>query len=241
VLKSDLKTQEELMKITWLGHSGFRIEIADRVLLIDPWFTGNPVFPDGQREAAVRGATEILVTHGHGDHASDAGGIATELGIPILCGHELASGGVFGEARTTGFGKGGTLGLGAVKVTMVNASHSASVDFRGTLLPAGSEAGFMISGEGRTIYVSGDTDIMADMQWMGELHRPDIGILCCGGHYTMDMERAAWAAKRYFDFKVVIPCHYRTFPVLAPSAEPLVEALPGVDVRTPDVMETIEL
>jgi L-ascorbate metabolism protein UlaG (beta-lactamase superfamily) len=60
VLKSDLKTQEELMKITWLGHSGFRIEIADRVLLIDPWLTGNPVFPDGQREAAVRGATEIL-------------------------------------------------------------------------------------------------------------------------------------------------------------------------------------
>ena len=229
------------MKITWLGHSGFRIEIADRVLLIDPWLAGNPVFPDAQRAAAIRGATEILVTHGHGDHASEAGPIAEELGIPILCGHELASGGVFGGAATTGFGKGGTLSLGEVKVTMVNASHSASVDFAGGLLPAGSEAGFMIAGEGRTIYVSGDTDIMADMEWMGALHRPDIGILCCGGHYTMDIERAAWAAKRYFDFKVVIPCHYGTFPVLAASAEPLAEALPGVDVRLPGVMETVAL
>jgi L-ascorbate metabolism protein UlaG (beta-lactamase superfamily) len=99
----------------------------------------------------------------------------------------------------------------------------------------------MIAGEGRTIYVSGDTDIMADMAWMGEYHRPDIGILCCGGHFTMDMERAAWAARRFFDFKVVIPCHYRTFPLLAQSAEPLRQALPGVDVRTPEVMETVAL
>ena len=228
------------MKITWLGHSGFRIEIADRVLLIDPWITGNPVFPEGRRDEAIRGATEILITHGHGDHASNAEAIAGELDIPILCGHELASGGTFGEARTTGFGKGGTLTLGEVRVTMVTAAHSASVDFKGTLLPAGSEAGFMISGEGRTIYVSGDTDIMADMAWMGEIHRPDIGILCCGGHYTMDIERAAWAAKRWFDFKLVIPCHYGTFPILAQSAEPLAAALPGVDVRLPEVMETVQ-
>jgi len=38
------------MKITWLGHSGFRIAIGDQILLIDPWITGNPVFPAG-REA----------------------------------------------------------------------------------------------------------------------------------------------------------------------------------------------
>ena len=33
------------MKIIWLGHASFRIEIADQVLLIDPWVDGNPVFP----------------------------------------------------------------------------------------------------------------------------------------------------------------------------------------------------
>ena len=82
---------------------------------------------------------------------------------------------------------------------------------------------------------------MADMEWMGELHNPDIGILCAGGHYTMDMKRAAWAAKRYFNFKTVIPCHYKTFPLLEQSADAMVAALPGVQVLTPGVMETITL
>ncbi len=33
------------MNIIWLGHSGFRIEIGQAVLLVDPWLTGNPMFP----------------------------------------------------------------------------------------------------------------------------------------------------------------------------------------------------
>ncbi|MFN3662892.1 metal-dependent hydrolase [Yoonia sp.] len=231
------------MKITWLGHSGFKIAIADKVLLIDPWIDGNPVFPKDRRDEALHDATHIFLTHGHGDHAANALDIAKSLGIPVFCIHELAT---MWEDRdgvtVNGFGKGGTIALDDVKVTMVNASHSSSVDFEGdTLRYAGGEAGLMISGEGHTIYASGDTDIMADMDWMGDYHKPDIGILCCGGHYTMDMDRAAYAAKRYFNFTTVIPCHYKTFPILAQSAQPLVDTLPGVNVLTPDVMETIEI
>ncbi len=230
------------MKIIWLGHASFRIEIAGQILLIDPWLNGNPAFPDFHREVAIAGATHILVTHGHGDHASEAADLSKELNAPILCIHELAESWEADGLNTVGFGKGGTVSAGDVKVTMVNAVHSASVDSRGMpLMVGGSEAGFMIAGEGHTIYVSGDTDIMADMDWMGDYHKPDIGILCCGGHYTMDIDRAAYAAKRYFDFKTVIPCHYKTFPVLAQSAQPLVDALPDVDVKTPDVMEVIEI
>lgn len=230
------------MKITWLGHSGFRIEIAGQILLVDPWFTGNPSFPEGRKAEAIAGATQILLTHGHGDHASDAVGIAGELGIPICAIHELAEWAGAQGAESTGFGKGGTIALGDVSVTMVTAVHSASIDFLGGApIPAGAEAGFMIAGEGHVIYVSGDTDVTADMGVMNDLHAPDIGILCAGGHYTMDMKRAAYAARKFFDFKVVIPCHYRTFPLLAQSADALVDALPGVDVRTPEVLETIEI
>ena len=39
----------------------------------------------------------------------------------------------------------------------------------------------------------------------------------------------------------MIPCHYRTFDALEQSAEALVAGLPGVDVRTPEVMERIAL
>ena len=227
------------MKITWLGHSGFRIEIEEAVLLVDPWLAGNPVFPEDQREAAISGATHILLSHGHGDHASNVQAISRELSIPVLCMHEIAERWGGDGIDCVGFGKGGTVNAGGAKVTMVNASHSSSLDGDG-LQVAGSEAGFMIAGESQTIYVSGDTDIMADMDWMGDYHKPDIGLLCCGGHYTMDMDRAAYAAKRYFDFKTVIPCHYKTFPILAQSAQPLADALPGVEVAILEVMGSWE-
>ena len=48
------------MKITWLGHASFRIEIENAVLLVDPWLEGNPSFPNEARGAALVGATHIL-------------------------------------------------------------------------------------------------------------------------------------------------------------------------------------
>jgi len=231
------------MKITWLGHSGFRLDIGDQVLLIDPWLKGNPVFPAEQEAQAIAGTTAILLTHAHGDHAADAPRLARATGAPICAIHEIADAwSQKTDISTTGFGKGGTLTLGEVKVSMVPASHSSSFDMNPAALGvAGSEAGFMIAGEGHMIYMSGDTGIMADMGWMGEYYQPDIGILCAGGHYTMDMEGAGWAAKRFFNFKTVIPCHYKTFGLLAQSADALVAALPGINVLTPEVMEVITI
>ncbi|SEN99986.1 L-ascorbate metabolism protein UlaG, beta-lactamase superfamily [Paracoccus alcaliphilus] len=230
------------MKLTWLGHSGFRLEIEQAVILIDPWLSGNPMFPEDRRAEAITGATHILLTHGHGDHTGDAQTIARELKIPVAGIYDLIN---FWQSRDgiegIGFNKGGTIDLGGAQVTMVNASHSSSLDGADGPVYAGHESGYMIAGEGHVIYVSGDTDIMADMGWMGEYHQPDIGILSAGGHFTMDMKRAAFAAKKYFDFKTVIPCHYRTFPLLEQSAEALKSGLPGVDVIEPEVLAPIAL
>ena len=60
--------EETRMKIIWLGHSSFRIEIADQVLLVDPWLRGNPSFDESKFDEAIAGATAILMSHGHGDH-----------------------------------------------------------------------------------------------------------------------------------------------------------------------------
>ncbi|OWU86614.1 hydrolase [Oceanicola sp. 22II-s10i] len=227
------------MKLIWLGHGSFRIEIGGKVLLIDP-FLSAPTFPKDRRDEAIGGATHIFVTHGHGDHVSDVAGIAKELGIPVYGMVELMGwlGAQDDALKCTGFNKGGTIDLGGVTVTMVNATHSSSTP-DGKY--AGSESGFVISGEGHTIYFSGDTDVMADMGVFNALHAPDIGILAAGGFYTMDMKRAAFAAKTFFNFKMVIPMHYKTFPALAQDAEELKAGLPGVDVRTPEVLEAIEI
>ena len=230
------------MNIIWLGHGSFRLEIGGQVLLVDPWLTGNPMLEESQHATATDGATHILLTHAHFDHVADVLPLARALKIPVVGQYDLMS---YWEEHehlaTVGFNKGGTVDLDGVAVTMVHATHSSS--FGGANGPnvPGSECGYMIAGEGRVIYLSGDTDVMADMGVFNALHEPDIGILCAGGHFTMDMRRAAYAAKTFFDFKTVIPCHYRTFPILEQSADALARALPGVNVIEPQVMQPIAL
>jgi L-ascorbate metabolism protein UlaG (beta-lactamase superfamily) len=232
------------MNIIWLGHGSFRIEIEDRVILVDPWLTGNPLLDAEHHKAATAGATDILVTHGHFDHISDVVKISKDTGAPVsgmveLAGHLHGLGAVEGA----GFNMGGTIPLGdAVRVSMVPASHSSSAQVDGQARYMGSESGFILRGEGRCIYLSGDTGLMADMAWIGDYYKPDIGILSAGGHYTMDMAMAAYAARTYFEFKVVIPCHYRTFPALEQTADALINGvLPGTKVHEPQVMEAIVL
>jgi L-ascorbate metabolism protein UlaG (beta-lactamase superfamily) len=154
------------MKLTWLGHSGFRLGTGKAVLLIDPWLSGNPMLPETDHDAATEGATHILLSHAHFDHVADVLALARHLNIPIVGQYDLM--GYWGEAEgveTIGFNKGGTVRLGDTKVSMVAASHSSTFSTKDGLRAAGSEVGFMISAEGRTIYFSGDTDVMADMLW----------------------------------------------------------------------------
>ena len=229
------------MNIIWLGHGSFRIEIEDQVLLIDPWLTGNPVLAEAHHAKAVEGATHILITHAHFDHIADLVQLSQSTGAPgvgiyDLMGHfETAHG-----LSVVGFNIGGTVQLGKVAVSMVPALHSTSLGGAPDA-PLGREVGYILKGEGHTLYISGDTSIMADMDWIGDYYNPDIGILSAGGYFTMDMAAAAYAAKRYFDFTTVIPCHYKTFPLLEQSAEVLIQGLPGVDVIEPEIMKPIKI
>lgn len=230
------------MKITWLGHGSFRFEIAGQTLLLDPWLTGNPVLPEDQHDAAIANADHILLTHAHFDHVVDVVPLAQKKKIPVVGQYDLMN--IWAETEeieTIGFNKGGTVSLGDVQVAMVPASHSSTFQAKDGLRTAGSEVGFMIMGEGKTLYASGDTALMADMAWMGDYYKPQIGILSAGGHFTMDMAQAAYAANTYFTFDTVIPCHYKTFPLLEQTAEPLIAGLSKGTVVEPQVMQAIEV
>ena len=115
------------MQITWFGHSAFRLDFAGKVVLIDPFFTGNPAF-DGDRAKAVAGATHILITHGHGDHIGDAVEISAQTGAKVVTNYDLcmylASKGLktFDPMNT-----GGTTDQDGFTVTLVRADHSAGL------------------------------------------------------------------------------------------------------------------
>jgi len=230
------------MRITWMGHGSFRIEAGGQVLLLDPWITGNPVFPEGKADEIVAGANAILLTHGHFDHTADCVEIAKKTKAPLLGMYELvnrftAVDGVEG----TGFNKGGTVRVGDVAVTMVAAHHSSSVGTDDGPALVGAETGFMIEAESKTLYAMGDTDIMADWAWMAEWHRPEYAIVPIGGHFTMDGKRAAWGCRRYFDFKGVIPGHYKTFPLLEQSADAFRAGMDPVPVHELEVLGSVDI
>lgn len=228
------------MNIIWLGHSGFRIEAGDQVLLVDPWLRGNPSFDESRFDEAIKGATHILITHGHGDHAGNAAEISRSTGAPVVGIYDWVQWMTEEEKiEGVGFNKGGTVKLGDVAVTMVNAVHSSSAVVEGRPVYTGHETGFMIEAEGHVIYFMGDTDVFADMGLFAELHKPDIGIVPIGGHFTMDPHRAGFACRKFFEFRTIIPCHYRTFPLLAQSAEDL--DVPGAKIIEPEVMQAITI
>ena len=81
------------MKITWFGHSCFRVEVGASRILIDPFLTGNPTFEkSGIAEIAViDGITHVALTHGHEDHLGDTVRICKETGTTLIAVHELAT------------------------------------------------------------------------------------------------------------------------------------------------------
>ncbi|MEM1163387.1 MAG: metal-dependent hydrolase [Pseudomonadota bacterium] len=231
------------MRISWMGHGSFRIEVGGQVLLLDPWINGNPVFPEGKEEELTGGATHILITHGHFDHTADCVDLAKKTGAPIIGMYELANWfGAEDGVEAIGANKGGTVMCGDVAVTMVAASHSSTVSVDDKPVSMGMEVGYMISYEGKTLYAMGDTDIMADWEWMGELHQPDFAIVPVGGHFTMDDARAAWGIKRYLpSLKAVIAAHYKTFPLLKQDANALVSGIAPMAVHELDFGGSVDL
>ncbi len=203
--------------ITWLGHGSFQIDTpAGACVLIDPWITGNPSWPEGR---VVESCDAILLTHGHGDHAADTAAIAAQHSAPVATMNELAGWlGGQGVADAIGFNKGGTVEVAGLRVTMTNAVHSSSAP-DGT--PLGDPAGFVIQGPDMpTIYAAGDTAVHADMALVGELYTPSIAILPIGDHYTMGPFQAAYAA-RLVAAPEIVPGHYGTFGLLTGTPEAL--------------------
>ena len=64
--------EEKPITISWLGHSGFKIRYKDTTLLVDPWFEGNPMFPEKERANVISDSNFVLLSHAHSDHASDS-------------------------------------------------------------------------------------------------------------------------------------------------------------------------
>lgn len=219
------------MKLTWYGHSAFRAEIDGAVILIDPFFTGNPAF-EGDIAAISEGVSHIVVTHGHGDHVGDTLAIAEKAGAVVITNYDLAM-----HLASKGLKKfqpmntGGTIDLGPFSVTLTRADHSAGMGEAGVSVPVGSPNGAIIKAKGeKTLWHMGDTDIFSDMALLSEIHGVEACICPIGDRFTMGGKVAALAMSRFVKPKLAIPSHYGTFPIIDQNADLFVAGLEGSGV-----------
>lgn len=222
------------MKITWFGHSAYRIDQGANVIMIDPFLSGNPVW-EGKVNEAAKGATHVLLTHGHDDHVGDTVDIIKKTGASLVANFELCmflvGTGVKEEKLNPG-NFGGTVDCGGFTTTFVQALHSSSSQTgKGSNDYLGNPGGLVLHfPDAPTFYHMGDTDIFGDMALIQELHQPKIACVPIGDRFTMGGAVAALACRRYFDFDTILPCHYGTFPIIDQSTGVFIDAM-GKDAR----------
>ncbi|MGQ9479175.1 MAG: MBL fold metallo-hydrolase [Thermoproteota archaeon] len=177
------------VKISWLGHAGFRIVAGDKTIYIDPFrIKGGPP------------ANIILVTHNHFDHLSveDIKKISSEKTIiigPKECEtkfrsleleHRIVKPGM--DVEVSG------IRIEAVHSYNVGKSYHPKVD---------GKVGYVVTLGDVKIYHAGDTDKILEMASI----KSDVSLLPVGGTYTMNAEEAAQAAK-IIGTGIFIPMHY---------------------------------
>ena len=223
------------MKLTWYGHSAFRVEAGDAKILIDPFLTGNPSWKNGW-EWPAQDITHVLLTHGHNDHTGDAAAILNKTGAMLVANFEscmwLVGQGV-DQGRINPGNTGGTVDCGGFTTTFVQALHSSSFGIEnGGNVYLGNPLGLVLHfPDDKTLYHMGDTDIFSDMALINELHQPQVGLVPIGDRFTMGGAVAALACRRFFNFEAVVPCHYASFPMVDQSAEKFVSGLEGSGMK----------
>jgi len=206
------------MKVTYYGHSCFAVQVANKILLFDPFITGNELAK--AIDVSKVPADYILISHGHADHMADAAVIARRTGATIVSNYEVTVWfGKQGFQKTHPLNHGGAWNFDFGRVKLVNAIHSSSLP-DGTY--GGNPGGFVVESAEGNFYYSGDTALTMDMKLIGESTRLTFAALCIGDNFTMGVDDAIKAAQ-FVQCNEILGLHYNTFPPIKIDPQVAVE------------------
>ena len=207
--------------VEYLGWSHYRLTSPNgRVVVTNPYINGNPDAAVTLDEAIARRTDLILIADGHQDEVGQAIEIAIATGANVIT--------PTGELRSWFEEKGvpasqlvaanpGSFHVqDGIRVQTLHSIHSSGARTAGQPLYYGGIAGsFMITFEnGYTVYFSGSSAATMDMQWWGELYKPDMVIQHMSGN--REPRDAAMAVKFLTtnnpNLKTVFPHHHRIAP-----------------------------
>lgn len=167
----------------------------------------------------------ILVTHEHGDHfhpdtlkaiAGEQARLITNPAVLEKLPEEL-------KARASALANGDTTSVGDLKIDAVPAYNTT--EDRKKYHPQGRDNGYVLSIDGRRIYIAGDTEDIPEMRALKDIH---IAFLPMNLPYTMDIDQAASAVAEFKPANVY-PYHYKGSDVEAFAAK-VKEAAPDTKV-----------
>lgn len=218
--------------VTWHGHATFSLDVNGTKIVVDPFFAGNN--PVAEVSADEVEADFILQTHGHGDHISDTVSLATRTGALVIGNFEICNWiNGQGHENTHALNTGGGYDFEFGRVKMTPALHSSG-------LPDGSyggdPAGYVLTVDGKKIYVAGDTALFSDMALIGRAADLDLAIVPIGDNFTMGPDDALLALD-YLKPKAVIPCHYNTWPPIEQDPRAWAERVSAETNTEPVVLE----
>ncbi len=193
------------MKLTFYGQNCFHIALKDKQLLIDPFISENPLSKDKVAIDTIQ-ADYILLTHAHEDHVLDAETIAKRTGATIISNYEIAMYYQQRDIKVHPMNHGGKWQFDFGTIKMVQAVHTSSFA-DGTY--GGQPAGFVLSADGRTLYIAGDTSLTFDMKLIPLYKQIDLAILPIGDNFTMGIADAVLASD-LVECDQLIRCHYDT-------------------------------
>ncbi|WP_185871438.1 metal-dependent hydrolase [Blattabacterium cuenoti] len=196
------------MKITFFSHSTYILEIHDQCLLVDPFFSGNPVFINTNFLKFIKRVDYILLTHAHYDHVCDVELFASKFNnVLVISNYEISNYFSKKGIKTYGINYGSFISFPFGKLKYVWAAHS-SVFNDGTY--GGNPGGFLLHTDEGNLYISGDTSVMHEMSIIPAFGKLKLSILPIGGRYTMDIEEAI-IASNFLKSEKILGVHYDTF------------------------------
>lgn len=194
------------MQITYLGHGCISLSINNKILLVDPFITGNPLAKHINIESIE--ADYVLITHAHQDHILDVEAIAKRTGAKIISNYEIVMHYLAKDFVGHPVNHGGTCMFDEILIKYVNAIHTSSFP-DGTY--GGQPGGFVISYNNKSVYIAGDTAVTFDMKLIPVQFKLNLAILPIGDNFTMGVSDAIIASD-FVECDKILGCHYDTFP-----------------------------
>jgi L-ascorbate metabolism protein UlaG (beta-lactamase superfamily) len=201
--------------IRFLGHATVLIDLGGSHFLTDPVLTDRVLFIRRVAETIKVPPADpraVLISHAHHDHLHQPSMSLLPRDLPVFVPHGLGRlVARWGFTSVTEMRVGHESMVGDVRVTAVPAVHSGRREPTG---PTADTLGFVVAGEGRTVYFAGDTDLFDGMEALGS-QGIDVALMPVWGWGPrlgpghLDPERAAEAVARVRP-TVVLPIHWGT-------------------------------